>query len=144
MTALVGPLQPVRYATGPTQWRDLPRSTLDIRYTACGNHHLACDCREALLAEDIGEYRAMYREIEQVILTAIKGHQTWAYRHDGWDDEFAQCKCQACIIARAAGIGWGECQRQRRVTWDEQNAAERERDTARYRRAICPDDAVPF
>lgn len=147
--ALVGPLRPVRYTTGPTQWHDLPRNTLDIRYSACGNHHLACDCREAMLAEDIGEYRAMYRDLEQAIIDAIKGHQTWAYTTVGEygttvDDEFAQCKCPVCEIARTCGVGWSECQRQRREAYEVQNAAERERERTYYA-AHFPDlDEVPF
>lgn len=117
-TAVAGPLQCVRYANGPAEWHDLPRNTLDIRYTACGNHHLACACREAVLAEDITEYRLMFRQLEQAILAAIKGHPTYAYTGsiaDAWSarDEFGQCKCPACEIARAAHIGFGECMAQR-------------------------------
>lgn len=112
---MVGPLQRVRYAGGVTEWHDLPRNTIDIRYSACGNHHLACDCREASLAEDIGEYRVMYRELETAILVATAGHATWAYDANGWDDEFAQCKCRACGIARTARIGFAETMRQRQA-----------------------------
>jgi hypothetical protein len=150
MTAeLTGPLRPVRYADGRTDWHDLPRNTMDVRYAACSNHHLACDCREALLAEDIAEYRAMFRELEQAILDAIKGHQTYAYTgpsDTGWssDDEFGQCKCQACVIARAVHVGFSECLRQRRATGERLAAEARERDRA-YFAATYPDmDEVPF
>lgn len=108
VTALVGPLSPVRYATGPTRWHDLPRSTLDIRYTACGSHHLACDCREAMLAEDAAEWRAMYRQLESALLTAIKGHPTWAYDERGFTDEAGECKCPPCLIARETFTGYTE------------------------------------
>jgi hypothetical protein len=139
---LVGPLPVIRFADGTRQAYTPPRNTMDIRYAVCKDHHPACDCREALLAEDVGEYRAMYRDLEQAILAAIKGHQTWAYRHDGWDDEFAQCKCAACDIARAARIGWSECQAQRAEASAALNAAERER---AYFAATYPDlNEVPF
>jgi len=148
-TELVGPLRPVRYATGRTQWRDLPRNTLDIRYAACGNHHLACDCREAMLAEDIGEWRAMFREVEQVVLAAIRGHQTYAYTgtdDSGWsgEDEFAQCKCQACEIARSAHIGFSECMGQQRAAYERLAAESRERQRAAYAAFYADLDEVPF
>jgi hypothetical protein len=127
--ALVGPLQPVRYADGATEWHDLPRNTIDIRYSACGNHHLACDCREAALAETIGEYRAMYRELEQAITAAIEGHPTWAYSRDGYsEDEAGQCKCPVCHIARKCFVGYG--------AWSD---ARRAADSQLY-----PDQEVPF
>lgn len=105
--ALVGPLQRVRYADGTTRAHDLPRNTIDIRYSACASHHLACDCREALLAEEAGEYRAIYHEIEQAIIAAIAGHPTWAYSRDGrCRDELGECKCAPCHIARKCFIGY--------------------------------------
>jgi hypothetical protein len=146
---VVGPLQAVRYANGPTEWHDLPRSTLDIRYAACGNHHLACDCREALLAEDIAEYRGMFRQAEQAILAAIEGHQTYAYTGSsdtGWSsaDDFGQCKCPACAIARAAHIGFSECMQQRLAASKRLEAEARERDRA-YFTALYPNlNEVPF
>jgi len=146
---VVGPLQPVRYASGPTEWHDLPRSTLDIRYAACGNHHLACDCREALLAEDIAEYRGMFRQAEQAILAAIEGHQTYAYTGSsdtGWSsaDDFGQCKCTPCGIARAAGIGFAECMQQRREFYEAVNARGEEYDRARYAVLYPGPEEVPF
>jgi len=146
---LVGPLRPVRYADGRTEWRDLPRNTIDIRYAACHDHHLACDCREAMLAEDIAEYRAMFRDLEQAILIAIKGHQTYAYTGQsdiGWsaEDDFGQCKCQACAIARAAHIGFSECMRQRMEASERAAAEARERDRAWWVRNYPDMDEVPF
>lgn len=132
MSALAGPLRPVRYADGATEWHDLPRNTLDIRYAACGNHHLACDCREAMLAEEIAEYRAMFRETEHAILAAIKGHLTWAYTPDGYEDEMARCKCPACVIARAAHIGYVECMNARTVDTLRLQAEARRRDRHYY------------
>jgi hypothetical protein len=147
--ALVGPLPVITFADGTRQAYTPPRNTMDIRYAVCSDHHPGCDCREALLAEDIGEYRMMLRDVEQAILAAIKGHQTYAYTGQsdtGWsaEDEFGQCKCPACVIARAAHIGFGECMQQRREASDRAAAEARERDRAHYAR-ICPDlDEVPF
>jgi len=146
---LVGPLRPVRYADGRTEWHDLPRNTIDIRYAACHDHHLACDCREAMLAEDIAEYRAMFRDLEQAILDAIKDHQTYAYTGQsdtGWsaEDDFGQCKCQACQIARAAHIGFSECMRQRMEASERAAAEARERDRAWWARNQPDMDEVPF
>ena len=118
---LAGPLQRVRF-NGVTEYHDLPRNTLDPRYEACPAHHLACDCREALLAEETGEYRAMYRELEQAILAATEGHQTYAFDEFGDEDEFAQCKCPACGIARAAFVGFSETMRQREEAAARQSA----------------------
>lgn len=147
---LVGPLRAVRYVTGPTVWRDLPRNTLDIRYVACGNHHLACDCREAERAEEIGEHRAMYREVESVILAAIKGHSTYGFTAGGFEDELAECKCAACGIARAAFIGFAENRRERHEA-DERLAAEADERRRMWLERFpapsdlpCPDDEVPF
>ena len=147
--ALVGPLRPVRYANGATRWHDLPRNTMDIRYAACASHHLACDCREALMAEDIAEYRAMFRELEQVILAAIKGHNTYAFTgtdDSGWSgvDEFAQCKCQACVIARSVHIGFSECMKQHREDCERRAAESRERMRAIYVAQFADTDEVPF
>ena len=62
--------------------------------------------------------RALRRQARRVIFAAINGHQTYA-RTGPSDagrtitDEFGQCKCLACIIARAADIGYAECMHQR-------------------------------
>jgi hypothetical protein len=148
-TALVGPLRPVRYADGRTEWHDLPRNTLDIRYAACNDHHLACDCREALLAEDTAEYRAMWQELEQAILDAIEGHQTYAFTgtdDSGWsgEDEYAQCKCPACVIARSVHIGFSECMRQHREAYERLAAESRERARAAFAAIYDGTDEVPF
>lgn len=91
----------------------------------------------------------------RITLAAIKGHQTYAeYTYYGpsdtsWSgtDEFGQCKCPACVIARAAGIGRAECKRQR-STADRHHMAEvAERDRRhweRYRLDHPEMDEVPF
>jgi hypothetical protein len=146
---LVGPLPVIRFMDGSTQAYTPPRNTCDIRYAACSGHHPACDCREAELAEDIAEYRAMYREVEQVILTAIKGHQTYAYTgvsDAGWtgDDKFGQCKCPACMIARAAHIGFSQCMQERHDASLASMAEAREYEIAYYKRNFPDSDEVPF
>jgi hypothetical protein len=60
ITDLVGPLEPVSFYHGTTtalHFAPLPRNTCDPRVKTCVQHHLACDCREALLAEEITERR---------------------------------------------------------------------------------------
>jgi hypothetical protein len=122
---------------------------MDVRYEACASHHLACDCREALLAEDINEYRLMFRELEQAILAAIKGHQTYAFTgvdDSGWggEDEFGQCKCQACAIARSVHIGFSECMAQHREDYERRAEECRERQRAAYCAIYADTDEVPF
>lgn len=156
-TELVGPLRRVFFSDGTTRAYDLPRDTLDVRYSACGAHHLACDCREAWMAEEIAEYRLMFRQVERAILEAIKGHQTYAYTgrpgwpaEGGWSaaDDFGECKCQACVIARAARIGLGECLRQRQAATERLAAAAAARELRREQRRYArnhPDlNEVPF
>lgn len=98
-TDLVGPVKVVRFWGGPRGSRgrfdptmsviyDLPRNTLDPRFRACTDHHLACDCREAELGEDINEYRADYRGLRDALHRAVAGHDAHT------------CRCGACGIAR--------------------------------------------
>lgn len=115
---LVGPLRRVYYNGGVRGTYDLPKSTFDLRFTACADHHLACDCREADIAEAWAEHRDEINILYNAILDAIKGHNTYAL------DQFAMCKCPACGIARKANVGYFECKRQRREA-----DAQRKRDT---------------
>ncbi|MGI5162767.1 hypothetical protein ACQEU3_47175 [Spirillospora sp. CA-253888] len=75
---------------------DLPDNTLDPRYSQCTEHHLACMCREALLAEDASEFRSERDMTQRVFNTVLQGHNTFAL--DG--DTFTQCQCTGCEIAR--------------------------------------------
>lgn len=84
----------------PLKVEPLPNNTLDLRYTACHSHHLACDCREAQFAEDGSEYRYELAQAREVFNRDLKGHATWAYTSDGERDEFRECKCTGCGIAR--------------------------------------------
>jgi hypothetical protein len=86
---------------------------------------------------------------EQAILAAIEGHQTYALTapsDSGWItvDEFAQCKCPACVIARAARIGFAECMQQRRDFYEAVNARGEEYDRARYAVLFPGPEEVPF
>lgn len=65
-------LQPVAFGGGPRHWDEppalvdisqpLPKHTMDPRYRRCVSHHLACDCREAEMAEQIHELTVELRE----------------------------------------------------------------------------------
>lgn len=75
-----------------------PANTLDPRYDACTDHHVACDCREAVHAEIAHEYRmeAEYWRTERDALTrkfteVLAGHPTFADK---------PCQCTGCQLAR--------------------------------------------
>ena len=100
---LVGPM--VRFRGQPVDvGSSTPRYTLDPRYLACTDHHLACDCREAEQNEQINEYRDGYREITDVIAAAIEGHPTEVFI-DGEERSDLECQCAGCKIARITRRG---------------------------------------
>lgn len=124
---LVGPLPTIMFGGGP--WRrgeerpkvayTPPKNTLDPRYRECTDHHPACDCREAEMAENITEWRNEYQALKAVVLKHIEGHRSspdFTYRQvfDHWDgngqvwryeqDDDAVCSCVGCKIAREAYI----------------------------------------
>jgi len=84
--ALVGPLPTITfYGAGDvrvTQAYDVPRDTRDLRAQLCVEHHPACDCREALLNENLTEHISEWRHLN-------------ARRTD------TLCLCSGCVIARA-------------------------------------------
>lgn len=95
------------------------------------------------------------RIAERIIVAAIKGHQTYArYTYYGpsdlsftGTDEFGQCKCLACVIARATGAGRPECERQRSAADRRHMAEVAERDRKHWEqyRVDHPEmDEVPF
>jgi hypothetical protein len=86
---------------GPKAWAIYtpPRDTCDPRYVACTDHHPACDCREAEMAENVKELRYEYREIREAFDTFLAGHPTYADT-----DGQVPCQCTGCVIARAAHI----------------------------------------
>lgn len=131
-TELVGPLPRVWFRGGTAargieaSWTDpgvavvltepLPINTLDPRYDWCANHHTACVCREAEMAENLAEYRSMYKDAVDASREILAGHRTFPdtyqrkfVRWDGnrqvWEWEFdpaAVCSCTGCQIARKA------------------------------------------
>lgn len=103
-TELVGPLPTIRFRDDTTQAYDVPRSTLDPRYSVCSDHHPACDCREAMLAEDRAEYRSMLRGAEQAAAEVLAGHATYAWTAEGDVDWARRCSCTGCQIARIAHL----------------------------------------
>ena len=53
-------------------------------------------------------------------------------------------KCPACVIARAARIGFAECMQQRDEFWKRVNARREEYDRTRYRVMFPGGEEVPF
>lgn len=54
-----------------------PRNTMDPRWEACRDHHVACDCREAEWAEQLAELRAegqLARLMEEAIDAVLAVH----------------------------------------------------------------------
>lgn len=92
-TVLVGPVPSVSFYGGPDRYRPgidapkigyvIPTSTRDPRFAACTEHHVACDCREAELAEEIAEFRTEYRRLRDLVYSAVEGHRTWPVSADG-------------------------------------------------------------
>ena len=92
---LVGPLPQIRFADGSTQVYAAPRDTLDLRYVTCTVHHPACDCREALFAEDRQELRGAWREVSR--------YRDWAKAvarlHQRQPNEYLGDRCAECTQA---------------------------------------------
>lgn len=112
-TALVGPLPTITFLGGPGAAHGnttrvayaVPRNTLDPRFAACTDHHRACDCREALLAEDINEWRGEYREVQRAAHAVLAGHQLrvpGAMTHEEY--ERGGCQCTGCQITRRSHL----------------------------------------
>lgn len=80
--------------------RPLPTSTLDPRFATCTDHRVACDCREAVLAEDVAELRGDRDLLLRTLHEELAGHATRAYTSEGARDEQAECKCTGCRIVR--------------------------------------------
>lgn len=101
-TALVGPLRRIHFRDGTRMVADPPRNTMDARWQACTDHHLACDCREAELAEEIAEQHAVRGEVEKAAQRVLAGHRIDAWSADG--SRFAGCECTGCRLAREAHL----------------------------------------
>jgi hypothetical protein len=89
MTAIVGPLPTITFRDGARQAYSPPRDTCDNRYAACTDHHPACDCREALFAEDRQEHRAAMDDARMVIAHLIDAPCPPSARQD----------CRVCMAA---------------------------------------------
>lgn len=85
---------------------EVPANTCDPRYRQCTEHHVACDCREAELAEVIGELRSEWRYVREAVRRALAGHQV-DYPL-GLSDirrySFPLCLCSGCVIERTAHV----------------------------------------
>lgn len=109
-TALVGPLRRHYFGgfPGVVLAANLPRNTLDIRSRACAGHRFACDCREALLAENTAELRGELESWTRAVRAVLAGHRTWDWddiendRGNWRGDGPLACKCHGCQIVRAA------------------------------------------
>lgn len=97
---LVGPIVHFRNQAIPVD-RTPPRNTVDgNRWSACTEHHLACDCREAELNEQIQELRSEYRELAAALRSAIVDHPTFVETRAGVRQRDLECRCDGCIVAR--------------------------------------------
>ncbi len=111
---VVGPLPTVLFRGGPdgsdnpvTLAYTPPRNTCDPRYAACTEHRVACDCREAEMAENLCEHRDEWRLLGNAAASALVGHQVMpplAERGRGRlarSDDTPLCLCSGCVIHRA-------------------------------------------
>lgn len=113
---LVGPMTPphlvppnlhpvVRFHDGTEITYDVPVNSLDPRYRACTEHRTACDCREAVLSEEVRELQAQIREARDAALQILAGHPiyAWTANPDGTQTD-ASCMCTGCQIVRAGHL----------------------------------------
>jgi len=91
-TALVGPLPQVSFADGTRAVYTPPRDTCDPRAGACTEHRTACDCREALFAEQRQETRAAYEEANRT----EQAMQAVARLHRRTDNQYVGTRCDEC------------------------------------------------
>jgi hypothetical protein len=133
--ALVGPYRRVWFNNREPRYYDLPRDTLDARYEACFDHHPACDCREASLAERVGEHIGEMKSVAAAFDTVLDGHLTRAIPGE------VACMCTGCQIARLAHMRHSASRKVREAA--QQAAAGHARWAARLHTALYPDE-VPF
>lgn len=121
-TAPVGPLPTIVFQGGARAERqayDAPRDTMDPRYAACNQHHPACDCRKAELAEQLHEYRTERRALRTAAARLLAGHRLvdWGDDlggRDGIGDDMRSrpwkgdgplaCQCTGCQLVRAGDV----------------------------------------
>jgi len=106
---LVGPLPQVRFGFGENSARVVytpPKNTLDARYEACTEHRVACDCREAVWAELVQEYRYDADTLQAAFDKILAGHPVLMYgvptqMRPYTSEKHMPCQCTGCQIARA-------------------------------------------
>ncbi len=99
---LVGPMmrfrgQQVAVTSAP------PRDTTDPRYDRCTDHHLACDCREAELNEQLAEQRIDWFQLRDQLGAALVDHPT-VVTINGQERRDLYCQCTGCVFARAVNL----------------------------------------
>lgn len=103
---LVGPVPSVRFHDGTVIAYQPPRDTVDDdRWSNCHEHRVACDCREAELAEQIAELRSELETARRVARRILTGHATHAYEDSPTTGDGSRpvgCMCTGCRIARGA------------------------------------------
>jgi len=104
--ALVGPVPSVRFRDGTKIAYQPPRDTADgDRWSNCQEHRVACDCREAELAEQIAELRSELKAAQDAARRILQGHATYAYENSPTAGDGGRpigCMCTGCQIARDA------------------------------------------
>jgi hypothetical protein len=99
--ALVGPVPTVRFHDGTVVAYSPPRSTVDgNRWRSCTDHRVACDCREAELAEQISELRSELKAVADVARRVLAGHATYAWEDGPNGERAVGCMCTGCQIVR--------------------------------------------
>ena len=108
-TEVVGPIKVIHFGTwgsGGSVNYTPPRDTLDPRYKACVDHHVACDCREAEWSEQHHEWAYTFKEIRDAVDAILAGHPTTIYGlpnpYTGEVDP--PCQCTGCQLARAIHV----------------------------------------
>ncbi|WP_280452274.1 hypothetical protein [Nocardia cyriacigeorgica] len=99
---LVGPLvrfrgEQVAVTSSP------PRDTRDPRYLSCTDHRLACDCREAELAEQLTDYRLEFEQMRDLFDALTESHPT-RVEVDGVRRADLECRCPLCVFGRQARL----------------------------------------
>ena len=96
----------VRFSDDTTSDYKPPVNTLDPRYTACTDHRVGCDCREADLREDIVDIRADYDALKAAIERVVGDHPTYLEPEPSPHNTGASykerpgCQCTGCQIVR--------------------------------------------
>lgn len=95
----------IRFQDGTQLIYTPPRDTIDPRYDACTDHHVACDCREAEHQEWQSEASGYNRLMREVFARVLADHQTRVVLSDPFTDPTNKpCMCTGCQIAREIGV----------------------------------------